>query len=74
MQLNGSLGLRGWQWLFLVEGIPALLLGLITFRFLTDRPSGAAWLTADERNWLSQAVCGNRPPSKARAAAAPGVP
>ena len=56
MQLNGLLSLRGWQWLFLVEGIPALVLGVITFRFLTDRPADAEWLTEDERNWLSQAI------------------
>jgi ACS family tartrate transporter-like MFS transporter len=56
MQLNGMLGLRGWQWLFLAEGVPALVLGLITFRFLTDRPADAAWLSADERDWLSQAI------------------
>jgi len=56
MQLNGLLSLRGWQWLFLVEGIPALVLGVITFRFLTDRPADAEWLTEDERSWLSQAI------------------
>ncbi len=56
MQFNGLLGLRGWQWLFLLEGIPALVLGFITFRFLTDRPADAAWLTADERDWLSFAI------------------
>src|SRR3984885_4523457 len=56
MQLNGLLGLRGWQWLFLVEGIPALVLGFITFYFLTDRPADASWLTADERDWLSAAI------------------
>jgi MFS transporter, ACS family, tartrate transporter len=56
MQLNGMLGLRGWQWLFLVEGFPALVLGFITFGFLTDRPADAAWLTADERDWLSTAI------------------
>jgi ACS family tartrate transporter-like MFS transporter len=56
MQLNGMLGLRGWQWLFLLEGLPALVLGFITFRFLTDRPADAAWLTADERDWLSSAI------------------
>lgn len=56
MQLNGLLGLRGWQWLFLLEGIPALVLGSITFHFLTDRPADAAWLTPDERGWLSQAI------------------
>jgi MFS transporter, ACS family, tartrate transporter len=56
MQLNGLLGLRGWQWLFLLEGLPAFVLGFITFRFLTDRPDAAAWLTADEREWLSSAI------------------
>jgi len=56
MQLNGLLGLRDWQWLFLLEGIPALVLGFITFRFLTDRPADAAWLTSDERDWLSSAI------------------
>lgn len=56
MQLNGLLSLRGWQWLFLVEGIPALVLGVITFRLLTDRPADAEWLTEDERNWLSQTI------------------
>jgi len=56
MRFNGLLGLRDWQWLFVLEGIPALVLGLITFRFLTDRPSDAAWLAADERDWLSQTI------------------
>ncbi len=56
MQLNGLLGLRGWQWLFLLEGVPAVALGFITFRFLTDRPADAAWLNADERDWLSSAI------------------
>ena len=56
MQLNGLLGLRGWQWLFLVEGIPALVLGFITFYFLTDRPADASWLTAEERDWLSSEI------------------
>src|SRR5260370_32475896 len=56
MQFHGLLGLRGWQWLFLVEGIPALVLGFITFRFLTDRPAVAGWLTADERDWLSSPI------------------
>jgi len=56
MQLNGLLGLHGWQWLFLVEGFPALVLGVITFRFLTDRPAVATWLTEDERDWLSSTI------------------
>ena len=56
MGLNGVMGLHGWQWVFLVEGIPALLLGLVTFWFLTDRPAEAKWLDADEREWLTQAI------------------
>ena len=56
MQMNGMLGVRGWQWLFLVEGIPALLLGLVTFQYLTDRPAEAQWLDAEERAWLTQAI------------------
>ena len=52
MQMDGMLGLHGWQWLFLMEGVPALLLGFITFRYLDDRPAVAAWLDDDERGWL----------------------
>jgi len=56
MQWDGLLGLRGWQWLFLAEGVPALVLGLITFRFLTDRPADATWLPSAEREWLTQSI------------------
>jgi ACS family tartrate transporter-like MFS transporter len=56
MQMNGLLGLRGWQWLFLVEGVPALLLGVATFWILTDRPADADWLAPDEREWLVRAI------------------
>lgn len=56
MNLNGLLGLRGWQWLFLVEGLPAVVLGFVTLRFLSDRPAEAPWLNEDERNWLSSAM------------------
>ena len=50
---NGAWGLRGWQWLFLIEGIPSVLLGIVTWWYLTDRPEQARWLTADERSLLS---------------------
>ena len=40
--LNGAGGLAGWQWLFLLEGIPAVLLGVVTLFYLTDRPAGPA--------------------------------
>lgn len=45
-------GLEGWQWLFLLEGVPAVILGFVTFYYLTDRPEQANWLTLPERNWL----------------------
>lgn len=52
LSLDGRLGLGGWQWLFLVEGIPSIVLGLIVLSVLVDRPSEAAWLSNEERAWL----------------------
>jgi ACS family tartrate transporter-like MFS transporter len=52
LKLDGVGGLHGWQWLFLVEGLPAVVLGLIALRYLTDRPEKAHWLTTDDRDWL----------------------
>ena len=46
------LGLAGWRWLFIVEGGPAIIFGVVTIFYLTDRPSQAAWLSEDEREWL----------------------
>jgi MFS transporter, ACS family, tartrate transporter len=46
------LHLAGWRWLFILEGIPAVLLGVITLFYMTDRPEQARWLPADERVWL----------------------
>jgi ACS family tartrate transporter-like MFS transporter len=45
--------LSGWRWLFILEGIPAILLGIVTIFYLTDWPSQARWLPSDERDWLS---------------------
>jgi len=50
--LNGALGLAGWQWLFILEAIPAVLLGFVTLATMTDRPEQAKWLAEDERVWL----------------------
>lgn len=52
LTLDGTMGLHGWQWLFLVEGIPAVLLGIFVLYYLTEGPAQAHWLTADERKWL----------------------
>ena len=57
LYLDGTLGLRGWQWLFLLEGIPSVILGVVTYFYLTDRPSDAkTWLEADERAWLDARI------------------
>src|SRR5262249_6048249 len=52
LQLDGVWGLAGWQWLFIGEGLPAVLLGIVVLFSLTDRPADARWLTAAEREWL----------------------
>ena len=54
LALDGTLGLAGWQWLFLVEGFPAVVLGVIALRFLTDRPEQATWLPAAERDMVER--------------------
>ena len=50
------LGLRGWRWLFILEGIPAILLGIVALLYLTDWPQQAHWLNADERNWITSTL------------------
>ena len=51
---EGRFGLHGWQWVFLIEGMLSVLLGLIVLAFLTDRPEQARWLSAEQRSWLAQ--------------------
>lgn len=60
LTLNGSFGLAGWQWLFLVEGIPAILFGLIVLVYLTDRPETADWLSSTEKDWLVNTLAAKR--------------
>jgi ACS family tartrate transporter-like MFS transporter len=47
-------GWAGWQWVFILEGVPAIILGVVTIFYLTDRPHQAKWLPEDERNWLTK--------------------
>lgn len=51
--LDGKLGLAGWQWLFLLEGLPPVLYSLVILRFLPDGPSDAKWLTSAEKDWIA---------------------
>jgi D-galactonate transporter len=46
------LGLHGWQWMFLAEGVPAIVLGFVVLGFLTEKPVDAHWLSAEQRDWL----------------------
>jgi ACS family tartrate transporter-like MFS transporter len=52
LELDGVYGLAGWQWLFLLEGAPAVVLGASVIFYLNDRPETAQWLAPEERNWL----------------------
>ena len=51
--LDGAMGLKGWQWLFIIEGVPSVLLGIVTWFYLTDRPERATWLSAEQKAWLA---------------------
>ncbi|WP_118180527.1 MFS transporter [Paraburkholderia phosphatilytica] len=57
---KGVLGLQGWQWMFIVEGVPAMLLGLLTLRIMTERPADADWLDDSEKQWLESTLAAER--------------
>ena len=52
LYMDGFLGLRGWQWVFISEAIPALILAIVTWFYMTESPAVANWLEKDEREWL----------------------
>ncbi len=54
LNFDGLMGLAGWQWLFIIESVPALLLSVVVFFYLTDRPADARWLPAEQRAWLAR--------------------
>ena len=56
LSLNGVGGLAGWQWLFLLEGLPAVVLGVVVLRVLPERPEDASWLTVGERDALTSCL------------------
>ena len=60
-RMQGVAGLHGWQWLFLVEGLPGVALGIAAFFYLPDRPSEARWLTAPEAEMIEAGIRHDRP-------------
>lgn len=56
LSLDGAMGLQGWQWLFLLESLPAIVLGALVPFLLADSPKQVGWLDADERAWLCQTL------------------
>ncbi len=56
LKMNGVGGLTGWQWLFLLEGIPSVLLAFVVWHTLPDKPNDAKWLTPAEKDWLAKSL------------------
>jgi ACS family tartrate transporter-like MFS transporter len=54
LEMDGALGMRGWQWMFLLEGLPAILLAPVVLIYMTERPAEARWLSEPERRWLER--------------------
>nr|WP_246262205.1 MFS transporter [Aromatoleum evansii] len=56
LEMDGVMGMQGWQWMFILEAVPALILGVVVFFYMTDKPEQARWLKDDERAWLVKAM------------------
>jgi MFS transporter, ACS family, tartrate transporter len=56
LNLDGTLGIAGWKWLFILEGAPPIILGIIGIFYLTDRPHDATWLAPQEKLWLAAEI------------------
>ena len=66
LNLHGVAGLRGWQWLFLLEGLPAVILGFVVLKYLPAGPQEARWLTPAERDWVVSRLRAERESSEQR--------
>jgi sugar phosphate permease len=53
---HGALGLAGWRWMYIIEGFPSIIIGIIALYYLTDQPKQAHWLTEPERKWLQETI------------------
>ncbi|OUM37269.1 4-hydroxyphenylacetate permease [Pseudomonas putida] len=61
--LDGVWGLHGWQWLFLLEGMPSVIMGFVVFGYLNDTPHQARWLSPEDKQHLQHALAADNPPS-----------
>jgi MFS family permease len=66
LALDGVGGLEGWQWLFIVEGLPVVVLGLVVLRLLPDRPEEASWLSDDDRRIVTERLEREKKPREVR--------
>ena len=66
LTLQGFWGVSGWQWLLVLEGVPAVALGVACLFVLADEPKGAVWLPADQRDWLTQRLAAEKTAMAAR--------
>lgn len=64
--MHGLHGLSGWQWMFLIEGLPAIIMGIVVLRWLPETPEHASFLTSDERTWLSSRLANERSAREAK--------
>lgn len=56
LEMNGLFGLKGWQWIFILEAVPAAFLAAAILKWMTDRPTDAKWLTQEEQQWLTETL------------------
>ena len=66
MKLDGAFGLAGWRWLFILEGVPSVVLGVVTYFYLKDRPRDASWLSADEKRTIEEQLARESLPAPRR--------
>jgi MFS transporter, ACS family, tartrate transporter len=64
LQMNGIAGFKGWQWMFIVEGVPSVILGFVVLKFLTDAPAKATWLKPEQRDWLVKEMAAEAGPTE----------
>src|SRR5215813_8760782 len=71
--LDGLLGLKGWQIMYLAEAVPTIVIGVLTLLVLTDRPEQANFLSPEEKNWVIAKIASARPPTEAKRGGFAGV-